>query len=120
MCPLKTDKVAALVANKLTFGYVTSVAATEKSKAESKAKKAPKKEQENADDKPEPYDQQASNEAWRKGKGSKGKGGGKKEKGKKIRKERVDPVEEFETCSPRQRVSLGEIGQPRWRQDTPS
>ena len=79
MCPLKPDKVAALVANKLTFGYVTSAASTEKSHAEKKAKAARRKEQEKADAKPETYDQQAFNEDWGEGKGSKGKGGGKKE-----------------------------------------
>jgi hypothetical protein len=44
MCPLKPDRVAALVGHKSTLGYVTSAAATEKTRADNRAKKARKKE----------------------------------------------------------------------------
>jgi hypothetical protein len=71
MCPLKSDKVAALVGNSLTFGYVTSAACTEKAKA---AKKAKKEEQQRQDSESQPScDQQDSDRAWqRKGSGSRG------------------------------------------------
>ena len=78
MCPLKSDKVAALVGNNLTFGYVTSAACTEKAKA---AKKAKKEEKEKKDSESQPsYDQQDFDEAWQgNGAGSKGpKGAGSK------------------------------------------
>ena len=73
---LKPDKVAALAGYKSTLGYGTSTAATEKTRADNKAKKLRKKEQEKAA-KLESYEQHAFNEAWSapKGKGSKGKGG---------------------------------------------
>ena len=84
MCPLKADNVSALVGHKSTLGYVTSAEATEKARADNKAKKARKKEAEKLAEKEkstrtESYDQQAFNEAWSgsKGKGSKGKGGGR-------------------------------------------
>ena len=70
MCPLKSDKVAALVGNSLTFGYVTSAACTEKAKA---AKKAKREEQEKRDSESQPsYDQQDFDRAWRKDSGPKG------------------------------------------------
>ena len=71
MCPLKSDKVAALVGNSLTFGYVTSAACTEKAKA---AKKAKREEQEKRDSESQPsYDQQDFDKAWqRKDSGPKG------------------------------------------------
>jgi hypothetical protein len=84
MCPLKPDKVAALVATKLTFGYVTSAASIEKSHAEKKAKAAQKKEEQKASAaktaRPQSYD-----EKW---KGSAGKGGGHNNTKKPIAKKR--------------------------------
>lgn len=44
MCPLKTDKISALVKHKSTLGFVTSVAATEKNRIANNQKKANQRE----------------------------------------------------------------------------
>ena len=108
MCPLKPDRVAALVGHKSTLGYITSAASTEKTRADNKAKKARKKEadklaQKKIDDKkladknkqkntkagvkakkggnskPNAYDQRDFNEAW-KGTTNNSKGSGRGDK----------------------------------------
>ena len=80
MCPLKPDKVAALVANKLTSGYVTSATSLARDRAEKKAARAKEAAQKKPIVKSEPHNQYESS---KKGKGSKGKGGGSKGKGGK-------------------------------------
>jgi hypothetical protein len=94
MCPLKPDRVAALVGHKSTLGYITSAASTEKTRADNKAKRARKKEAEKltekkiadkkladknkqkstkagakakkgGNSKPNAYDQREFNEAWK-------------------------------------------------------
>ena len=103
MCPLKPDKVAALVANKTTSGYVTSAASLARDKAEKKAARA--KSRDSAQKKPfvksEPHDQYESS---KKGKGPNGKGGGPKGKGGK--KKDKKPVKK-ESARPRKRARSG-------------
>ena len=118
MCPLKPDRVAALVGHKSTLGYITSAASTEKTRADNKAKKARKKEadklaQKKIDDKkladknkqkstkagakarkggnskPNAYDQREFNEAW-KGATNNSKGYGRGDKYPSHKRRRSD------------------------------